>query len=211
MRITFAFCFICLSYIAFSQEIPADLLKKMEEGSLKKSVNDSVIRNDLTAKNGKITFTNGETARFKSMQLRDDSVIYLQKDLISRKIPVSDVSLITTVKRHRGYNALVGGGVGLLSGMLVGLLAYPEDNTLATLLELIFQNEDSAGPKLSSEAIPLIIGTTVGGALLGAFVFRSKRDINVVFKNNVSVSFIPEISASPVSPTGYRLTARFRF
>jgi negative regulator of sigma E activity len=61
MKISLLTCFILFSLIAFSQEIPPDLLKKMEKAGQQKSLDDSLNRYDLTAEKGKITFTNGET------------------------------------------------------------------------------------------------------------------------------------------------------
>jgi hypothetical protein len=141
-----------------------------------------------------------------------DSVSYQQSDRNIHKIPLSDVSLVTETHRQKGYNALMGGATGLVSGLLVGLLAYPEENTLTTLVELLLQGEESDGPKLSSKAIPLIAGTTAAGALLGAFVITSKNDREVIYrKKDVTVSFVPEISATPDLSPGYMLTARIRF
>lgn len=211
MRISLFTCFILFTLFASSQEIPADLLKKMEEAGQQKSLDDSLKMVDLEAGKGKITFTNGETATFMSIKLERDSVMYKQSEKITRKIPLSDVSLVTELHPHRGNNALMGGAIGLFSGLLAGLLAYPEENTLSTLVELVFQWEESDGPKLSKKAIPLIAGTTAAGALIGTFVI-SKKDHEVIYrKKDITVSFVPGITASPDLLTGYLLTARVMF
>ena len=211
MRISLLTCFILFAQFAFSQEIPPDLLKKMEKAGQQKSLNDSLNWYDLSAEKGRIIFTNGETARFKTVKLKGDSVIYQRSERNLHKISLSEVSLITETHMHRGENALVGGLAGLASGLLVGLLAYPEENTLTTIVELLFQGEENEGPKLSSKAIPLIVGTTAAGALIGTIVI-SKKDREVVYrKKDINVSFVPEISAAPDVHPGYMLTARIRF
>jgi hypothetical protein len=211
MRSSLLTCFILFSQVVFSQEIPPDLLKKMEQSGQQKLLDDSLKRYELTAGKGNISFTNGETARFKSIILERDSVLYEQTDKIRYKIPLSAVTLVTETHRHRGYNALMGGAIGLVSGLLVGLLAYPEENTLTTIVELLFQVEDSDGPELSKKAIPLIVGATAAGALIGTIVI-TKKDQEVIYKKkDITVSLVPGISATPDVPPGYMLTARIRF
>jgi hypothetical protein len=211
MRFSLLTCFILFSLVVFSQEIPPDLLKKMEQSGQQKSLDDSLKRYELTAGKGKISFTNGETARFKSIKLEKDSVFYEQTDKIRYKIPLSAVTLVTETHRHRGYNALMGGAIGLVSGLLVGLLAYPEENTLTTLFELLFQGEESDGPKLSKKAIPLVVGATAAGALIGTITI-TKKDQEVIYKKkDITVSLVPGISATPDLKPGYMVTARIRF
>jgi hypothetical protein len=211
MRVSLFICFMLFCQFVYSQEIPPDLLKKMEQSGQQKFPDDSLNRYNLAAEKGNITFANGEKARFKSLKLDKDSVMVQRSDRIIHKIPLSEISLITETHRHMGYNALMGGATGLVSGLLVGLLAYPEENTLTTIIELLFQDEDSEGPKISKKAIPLILGTTAAGALLGTFVI-SKNDRKVIYrKNDVAVSFVPEIYATPDFKPGYMVTARIRF
>jgi hypothetical protein len=211
MKISVLTCFILFSQIVFSQEIPPDLLRKMEKAGQQKNLNDTLYTYDLSAGKGKLTFTNGKTARFTSVKLKRDSVFYDQTDKIIHKIPLSEVSVVTEIHKHRGQNALIGSTVGMFTGLVAGLLAYPEDNTLITLVQLIFQGEDIDSPKLSPKAIPMILGTTVAGALIGSLI-TSKKDQEVIYrKNDVTVSFVPEISASPDIHRGYMLTARIRF
>ena len=130
MKISLLTCFILFAQIVFSQEIPPDLLKKMEKTGQQKSMDDSLNWYDLSAEKGKITFTNGETATFKSIKLKEDSVSYQQPDRNIHIIPLSEVSLITEIHRHKRLNALIAGGFGLVSGLLVGVLDYPDENNL---------------------------------------------------------------------------------
>jgi hypothetical protein len=212
MRLSLLTCFILSSLVVFSQEIPADLLKKMEKTGQQKSLEDSLKQYTLTSKKGIITFANGGMASFKSIRLERDSVMYQRSDRNVHKIAISEVSLITEMHRHRGLNALVAGGFGLLSGLLVGVLAYPDENNLAKLFELIFSDDVNELPKISAKSIPLVIGTTAAGALLGAFVITFKDEKEVIYKkNNMTVSLVPEITATADVHAGYLLTARIRF
>ena len=211
MKLLIFSAFLLFSQFAFPQEIPPDLLKKMEKTGEQKSLADSIFQYNLTANKGRLTFTNGETARFNSLKLENDSVNYRSPSRKIHKIPLPDVNLITEFHPHRGENALVGGIVGLATGLLAGYLAYPEENTLTTIFQLLFSDEETEGPKLSKKAIPLIIGSTAAGALIGTFVI-SKKDQEVIYrKKEVTISLVPEISGSPDVHPGYRMTARIRF
>ena len=210
--------FLCLFFFSmpvFSQEIPQDLLKKMEETGNRKSPGDSVTFSSIdistVLKNGYIRFTYGGSAKFKSLRIKGDTAVFRDPEWISYTIPASDISEITVEKRRRGRNALMGGGCGLVLGMFTGLFVYSEEDFITTLIDLLSSDEESNGPRLSKKAIPLIAGCTAGGALFGALVIHSKEDQQVVYRRQISLSFYPEIYDLPGKQPVYLVTARFRF
>jgi hypothetical protein len=212
MKIIAGFCFLLCFHFCYSQEIPPDLLKKMEETGQNKVFRDSLNQDEiLTVKKGELILSNGIFTKYSDLTIIGDSVSFLDSAKVRFNCTLADIYWIKRYHRQPGRGALAGTTLGLFSGVIVGFLAYPENNFLETLLKMLFPNEEEEPPHLSKKAIPLIAGFTAGGAVIGTLAGLATVKEEFVIDHSVSVSFAPEIFSSYAYQPGIMLKAIIRF
>ncbi len=197
MRIFLIFFFFILPVLAITQEIPPDLRRKMEDMPA-----DSTIRMDQgtlfypEVPKGKITFSDGTSARFTNLNFSGDSLFYTNpRGTLSGK-PLTEIKEVAESMPKAGEGSLIGGAAGLVVGLLTGILAYPENSFWDTFNQL-FSSEEGPFPKISKRAIPLIISITVAGTGIGAL--EGARYKRTVYERVVPKS--PSILRSCLFPT----------
>jgi hypothetical protein len=209
MRLLAVFCFLVCFHLCYCQEIPPDLLNKMEEAGQNKVFRDSLNKDKIfTSKKGGLILTNGIYTDYTKLQIYGDSVSFLDSAKVRCKYPISDIYWLNEKRKQPGKGALFGLGIGLVSGALVGSLAYPESSFIETLIQIIFTDE---APTMSKKAIPLIAGFTLGGTAIGALAgLYSEKEVLIIDKR---VSFLvkPEIFSGYADQRGFMIRGTIRF
>jgi hypothetical protein len=209
MRLLAIFCLLIGFHLSYSQEIPPDLLKKMEETSQNKVFRDSLNKDKVfTSKKGGLILTNGIYTDYTKLQIYGDSVSFLDSAKVRCKYPISDIYWLNEKRKQPGIGALIGLGGGLVTGVLAGSLAYPENSFIETLIQIIFTDD---APKISKKAIPLIAGFTLGGTAIGTLAgLLSEKEVLIIDKR---VSFIvkPEIFPGYADQRGIMVRGTIRF
>jgi hypothetical protein len=168
---------IALPVFSTAQEIPPDLLKKMENTKPDSAFDrlNQTLWIPVVSK-GRITFLDGRSYRFNNISVSGDSVSWSRsKNRMIRK-PVSEIKEITEPDPKILNGLAIGAGIGLFTGLITGALAYPENSFLETLVQIF--NAENDFPRISKKAIPVVVGFTVAGSAIGTLVgLDNKRTV----------------------------------
>jgi hypothetical protein len=200
--------FFLIANFLGAQEIPSDVLEKMEKATRKQNSDQITQEKDVPIiKRGSILLTDGNSFQFRNLRLINDTVSFRDTSRVAYKYPLDNILSITQMKPQilpgAGYG-IVGGG---LASAFAGLLIYPEKDFWETL-RVLFNNEEGDGPKLSKKAIPIIIGGSLAGAVIGALVGTSSFKEKIIFQNEQSFGFFPEIMNTPGQCNTLMLTCK---
>ncbi len=157
---------------------------------------------------GKITFSDGTSARFTNLNFSGDSLFYSNPRGTLTGKPLTEIKEVAESMPKAGEGSLIGGAAGLVVGLLTGILAYPENSFWDTFNQL-FSSEEGPFPKISKRAIPLIISITVAGTGIGAL--EGARYKRTVYGGRAKVAVYPEILPVSDQHHGYLLTWSITF
>lgn len=195
--------------LAISQEIPPDLRWKMEEippDSTTLLDQETIFYPEVPK--GKITFSDGTSARFTNLNFSGDSLFYSNPRGMLTGKPLKEVTEVAESMPKAGEGSLIGGATGLVVGLFTGILAYPENNFWDTFSQL-FSSEEEGFPKINKKAIPIIISITVAGAGIGALEGAGHK--RTVYGGRAKVAVYPEMIPVSDQHHGYLLTWSITF
>jgi hypothetical protein len=203
--------FLLISNALAAQEIPANILEKMEKTSRIKNTGQIVHMQDIPIiQRGTISLLDGNYFHFRKLSIINDTVSFRDTSRVDHQYPLSEISRIQKFKPKPLEGAGYGLGCGGFLGYFTGLLAYPEDNFFETLRIIFSNDENEDWPRFSKKATPILMGCCLAGAVVGTLIGLSSYKQQNIFQTELTIGMNPEIINLTGEKNAFVLTCKIK-